>query len=47
MSKGKSRKKQPKWTPVYTIFGDFRGYAWRLKSQYTSYLLYADPWGEC
>jgi hypothetical protein len=43
----KRRKKQPEWTPMYTILGDFRGWAWRLRSQYTSYLLYADPWGEC
>jgi hypothetical protein len=43
----RKRRKQPDWIPMYTILGDFRGWAWRRDSEHTSYLLYVEPWGEC
>jgi hypothetical protein len=42
----RKRRNRPDWLPMYTLRGDFRGWAW-LRSDYTSYLLYVEPWGEC
>jgi hypothetical protein len=41
------RKKKQQWTPVYDVFGNFRGLAWRQDSPYTSYLFYVEPQGYC
>lgn len=42
-----SRRKKINWTPMYDLLGTFRGLAWKRQSQYTSYLLHVEPWGEC